>query len=67
MELYNLAKRIAKWLWEYGDSYEMRDNGIDNYGDLVTETTITLSISPELMRDYLEIIGCPLYKEITLC
>ena len=66
MKLYNLAKRIAEWLWEYGDSYEMRDNGIDNYGDLVTETTIILSVSPKLMYDYLEAVGCPLYKEVVV-
>lgn len=66
MTLYNLAKRIAEWLWEYDDSYEMRDNGIDNYSELVTETTIGLSTTPKAVRDYLETVECPLYKEIRI-
>ena len=41
MKLYNLAKRIANFIWDY-DPYNARDY-YDSFGDAVSETLIGLS------------------------
>jgi len=42
MRLYELAKRIANFVWENGDWFEIRDT-YDTFGELVSETLIGLS------------------------
>ena len=53
MKLYELAKRIANFVWDI-DPYEARDN-YENIGELITETLIGLSSSrsKKAIHDYL--------------
>lgn len=41
MTLYNLAKKIASFVWRYGDWYEISDI-YETEGELVTETYLAL-------------------------
>lgn len=41
MRLFDLAKRIAKFVWANGDTYELRD-WYDGYADFESETIIGL-------------------------
>lgn len=45
MKLYELAKRIANFVWDC-DPYEARDN-YDTIGELISETLIGLSNKPQ--------------------
>lgn len=42
MTLYNLAKKIAEWVWNNGDRYELRDC-YDSYEDFESETIMGMS------------------------
>ncbi len=53
MKLYNLAKKIANFIWDF-DPYNARDF-YDSFGDAVSETLIGLSdkVQRESIKEFL--------------